>query len=208
MIDVFSETMPSGVIRIGAMESTASARLPALLNLYTQKYPDVHIHLSTGTAGALIKKLERGAVDAIFIAEPLVDERFEAKECFDEALVLITPTSYQKLKDFSQLNNKTLIGFEEGCAYRAYLEDWLKLENIRAKSSLSVNSYLAIFASVAAGTGFAIVPQSVLDLVGTSLPFQQCRLSGKLASIKTLLVWHKNSKSHNFSALSNLLITE
>ena len=204
-VNALSQNVPSGVIRIGAMESTASARLPALLDLYNKKYPDVHVELSTGTAGALLKRLASGAVDVVFVAEPVVDERFETKKCFEESLVLITPNSYPDLPDFSQLKNKTLIGFEVGCAYRAYLESWLDTERISTKGSLSVSSYLAIFACVAAGTGFAVVPQSVLDLVATSSQFQQRKLSGELASIRTLLVWHKNLKSQNFSALYDLL---
>ncbi len=207
-VDALSQNTPSGLIRIGAMESTASARLPNLLNLYNKKYPDVHVELSTGTAAALVNKLERGAVDVIFIAEPMVDTRFETKVCFDEALVLITPNSYPNLSEFSQLKNKTLIGFEIGCAYRAYLENWLKSEKIATKGSLAVSSYLAIFACVAAGTGFAVAPQSVLDLVATSSQFQQSKLSGKLASIKTLMVWNKKLKSQNFSALYNLMASE
>ncbi len=206
VVDAFSQNSPHGVIRIGAMESTAAARLPSLLNLYNKKYPDVHVELSTGTAGALIKRLESGAVDVVFVAEPLIDTRFEVEKCFEESLVLITPNHYPDHRDFSHLENKTLIGFEIGCAYRAYLENWLKSENISPNGSLSVSSYLAIFACVAAGTGFAVVPQSVLDLVATSSQFQQRKLSGEMASIKTLLVWHKNLKSQNFSALHGLLV--
>ena len=42
---------PSGVLRIGTMESTAAARLPEILSRYHQLYPDVEIELETDTAG-------------------------------------------------------------------------------------------------------------------------------------------------------------
>src|SRR6476620_1577730 len=41
---------PTGILRIGTMESTAAMRLPSLLSQFHRQYPDVQIELVTGTS--------------------------------------------------------------------------------------------------------------------------------------------------------------
>ena len=50
---VLSGTAPAGVLRLGALESTAASRLPAILAAYHKAYPDVSVELITGTNDAL-----------------------------------------------------------------------------------------------------------------------------------------------------------
>ncbi|MEH6405338.1 MAG: LysR substrate-binding domain-containing protein [Sneathiella sp.] len=196
---------PKGVFRIGAMESTAAARLPAILNKYTEQYSKVQIQLVTGTAGALTKQLLKNEIEIAFIAEPLIHEQLTTKSVFEEKLILIAPKSYPPLNHVCEVNHKTIIAFEEGCAYRQYLEGWLRDTNIVPGSILSVSSYLAIFACVSAGTGFAIAPQSVLDMVSTHNSFSRYPLPGNLSQIKTMMAWRTNYKSAKLDALKALL---
>jgi len=203
--DALNDGEPTGVFRIGAMESTAAARLPSILNEYTEQYPKVQIQLTTGTAGALTKQLLKNEIEIAFIAEPLVHEQLATCPVFDEKLILIAPKSYPPLNDVCEINNKTIVAFEEGCAYRQYLEGWLRDISIVPGSMLSVSSYLAIFACVSAGTGFAVAPQSVLDMVATQNNFNQYPLSGKLSRIKTMMAWRTNYKSAKLESLKALL---
>ena len=202
--DALNDGEPTGIFRIGAMESTAAARLPAILNLYTEQYPKVQIQLTTGTAGALTKRLLKNEIEIAFIAEPLVHEHLTTRPVFEEKLTLIAPKSYPPLNHVCDVNHKTIIAFEEGCAYRHYLEGWLRDTNIVPGSILSVSSYLAIFACVSAGTGFAIAPQSVLDMVSTRDSFNQYPLPDALSRIKTMMAWRTNYKSAKLDALKAL----
>ena len=60
---------PSGVFRIGTMESTAAARLPENLSRYHELYPDVQIELETDTAGGLMDRLLNYDIEIAFAAE-------------------------------------------------------------------------------------------------------------------------------------------
>ena len=55
--EALNEGKPSGVLRIGTMESTAAARLPEILSRYHRHYPDVEIELETDTARGLLEQL-------------------------------------------------------------------------------------------------------------------------------------------------------
>ncbi len=70
---------------------------------------------------------------------------------------------------------------------------------------ISVGSYLAILACVSAGTGYAVVPQSVLDVIASEAPFQRYPLTGRFSRIKTLLVSRSNYSSSKLNALRELL---
>lgn len=82
----------------------------------------------------------------------------------------------------------TVIAFEAGCAHRGYLKQWLLDAGIVPGGIMAVGSYLAIFACVSAGTGYAVVPQSVLDIVSTKESFRRYSLPDPMSRIKTLLV--------------------
>jgi DNA-binding transcriptional LysR family regulator len=205
--DALNEGKPRGLFRIGTMESTAAARLPETLSNYHTRHPDVRIELETGTTGWLIDRLQAHDVEAAFIAEPLSVEGITTAPVFEEALVLVAPKSFPPLDRPEAISGRTIVAFETGCAYRRYLEDWILDAGIMPGTVMTVGSYLAILACVAAGTGYAVVPQSVLNVVTSQGAFQLHPLPGRYARIKTLLAWRADYCSAKLDALRQLLPT-
>ncbi len=72
---------------------------------------------------------------------------------------------------------------------------------------ITMGSYVAILACVSAGTGFAVVPQCVLDTVLSKGQFQLYPLPDRVARIKTLLAWRSDYQSVKLDALKELLPT-
>ena len=196
---------PSGVFRIGIMESTAATRLPEILSRYHELYPDVQIELETGTAGWLIDRLQNYDIEIAFTAEPVSFDWVTTQPVFEEQLILVAPQSFPPLENTNEISGKTVIAFEAGCAYRRYLEQWLLEAGIIPKSIIAVSSYLAIIACVSAGTGYAVIPQSVLDIVSTKGQFQRYDLPDSVSHIKTLLAWRSDYKSTKLDSLKELL---
>ena len=202
--DAVAQAAPSGSFLIGAMESTAAVRLPEILARYHALNPLVEINLLTDTAGGLIKRLKSREIDVAYIAEPVEEADLLTSPVFVEELVLVTPPSIPRSGGNSALEGHTMIAFEEGCAYRRYLQSWLTEEGIRPDRILSVGSYVAILGCVSAGTGFAVVPRSVLDRVATAGTFQSQTLPEKYQRIRTLLVWRRDYISPKLHALRDL----
>lgn len=203
--EALKEGKPRGVFRIGTMESTAAARLPEILSRYHELYPDVQIELETDTAGGLMEKLLSYDIEIAFLAEPVSFERVDTQPVFEEQLVLVAPKSFPPLANTREISGKTVIAFEAGCAYRRYLEEWLLDAGIVPGSVMAVGSYLAMFACVAAGTGYAVVPRSVLEIVSTKGEFLHYQLPDTVSRIKTLLAWRSDYQSANLIALKGLL---
>ena len=203
--DALASDRPRGVLRLGAMESTAAARLPDILARYHDAHPDVDMVLETGTAAAVLERLRGHEVEAALVAEPIPFRDLEARPVFTESLVLVAPEDYPPLDDPRALDGRTVIAFEDGCAYRAHLEGWLRDGGVRPGGFMAVSSYLAIFACVAAGTGYAVVPASVLAMVAAKGRFRRHPLPGPLAAIRTLLVWRAGPLSPGLEALRDLM---
>ena len=203
--EALNEGKPRGVFRIGTMESTAAARLPEILSRYHQLYPDVKIELKTDTAGGLVDRLLTYDVEIAFVAEPVSFETISTQPVFEEKLVLVAPQSFPPLENTSEISGKTVVAFEPGCAYRRYLEEWLLDSGIVPGGVITMGSYVAILACVSAGTGFAVVPQCVLDTLSSKGQFRLYPLPDKVARIKTLLAWRSDYKSVKLDALKELL---
>lgn len=196
-----------GTLRLGSLESTAGTRLPHLLTRYNQENPAVRIELVTGTTGALIGRLTRHDVEAAFVSEPFHAPGLLSQAIFEEELVLITARHIRSLNSISDTNRLTLIAFARGCSYRRIFEQWQGERGIITPGVLEFTSYPAIVACVAAGTGVAIVPRSVLAGLKSAGSVRAHALPEHLAHSRTHLLWHEGQQSPALRSLRDLLAT-
>ncbi|EDH0317020.1 LysR family transcriptional regulator [Salmonella enterica] len=63
---------PQGLFSLGALESTAAVRIPALLAGFNQRYPKIQFALTTGSSGAMLEGVLEGKLNAAFIDGPLM----------------------------------------------------------------------------------------------------------------------------------------
>lgn len=195
---------PRGVLRIGAMESTAAARLPLLLSRYHHRFPQVQVELLTGTSGALLAKVRSFEIEAAFVADPLTPTELQTQQAFTEELVLISAKDTPPIRTPKDVHNRTLIAFSAGCTYRRLLETWLGASAVMPDRVLELGSYHAIVACVAAGAGIAIMPRSVLEVVHAHDEVAVFALPPQVARSKTCLVW----RTGHFSVALNALRSE
>jgi DNA-binding transcriptional LysR family regulator len=188
-VDELRSGKPQGVFRLGSLESTAGSRLAPILSRYHEQHPGVVVELVTGTTGALLQRVRQAEIEAAFVSEPFTAPDLEALPVFEEELVLITPRSAGAIRKAQDLGNLTMIAFAHGCSYRKRLDDWLGSENVMADRVLEFGSYQGMIACVAAGTGFAVVPRSVLGALQARDKVREHRLPEKIAANRTHLVW-------------------
>jgi DNA-binding transcriptional LysR family regulator len=179
---------PKGMFRLGSLESTAGTRLAPILSRYHSLYPDVVVELATGTTGALITRVTNFDLEAAFVSEPFTAPGLESQPVFEEQLVLVTSKAMPKVSDAEDLGRSTLIAFSQGCSYRKRVEEWLG--GAMPERVLEFASYQAMIACVAAGTGYAIVPKSVLEALHATRNIRQHPLPKRFAHSRTHLVWN------------------
>ena len=192
---------PHGALKLGALESTAATRLPAVLARFHKAHPTVRLELATGTTAALAARVLRGELDAAFIAEPFSARNLEAEPAFAEELVLITPKGHPRVTTARDLREATILAFASGCAYRRRLEAWLGRSSMVAERVMEYGSYHAIVACAAAGCGIAVVPRSVLRVVGAENQVAVHALPQQVSKARTMLIWPRGHQSAALAAL-------
>lgn len=196
---------PHGALRLGALESTAAARLPPVLGAFHGRYPDVSIELATGSTTRLLAMVQRYEVDCALVSEPFHAPDLAAQPVFDEELVLIAAHGATGVMEREHLARCTVVAFATGCSYRRVLEEWYAGMELAPQRILELASYHAIVACVAAGTGIGIMPRSVLQAVHAQAPLQVLALPARHARVKTHLVWQPGQDTPAVQALAQQL---
>jgi DNA-binding transcriptional LysR family regulator len=202
---IVSGGVPRGVLKVGSLESTAASRLPRLLAEFHRSFPEVRLELTTGTNDDLINKVADRRLDAAFTAEPPALRALEHSTVFRERLVLISSLGHPPIKRARDVEGASLIAFPQGCAYRRVLQRWLGVESLVTLRVLELNSYHAIVACVASGTGIALVPESVLDTMPAAAQVLRHAMPKAQADIRTPLVWRHREVSPSVLALRTLV---
>src|SRR5713101_7459964 len=96
--DAVHDAKPRGLLRLGAMESTASIRLPVPMNEYLGRYPEVTLELRTGNTKMLATAVLVGELDAALLAGPVAEAPFETVPIYDEELVIVAAANHLPIK--------------------------------------------------------------------------------------------------------------
>ena len=144
-------------------------------------------------------------MEAAFVAECGDRSRLEALPAFEEVLVVIAPLTHAKIRRPRDARADTVIAFPAGCAYRRRLQAWLAIDGVVPERTLELASYHAIVSCVAAGTGIAFIPRSVLDTVRGVSRVAAYALPSSAAKVATPLIWRKGESSPALDALCCLV---
>ena len=161
---------PGGRLRLGAMESTAAARLPQPLAQLHAQWPGLVLELSTAPSRQLVEQVMSHTIDCALVAWPPpgvdADAPVEHTAVFTETLLLALPADHPPVQTPRDLQLDTLAAFGNGCTYRRMGESFMQQQHSGAVPKvLELASYHAILACVAAGRCAGVVPQAVIDLM-------------------------------------------
>lgn len=163
-----SSDQPSGTIRIGAPESLLAYRLPAILNDYKKRYPQVELVLQPGQCREMRSKLRSGEMDIAFLLDRGDSgEDLMVKKLIEEELVLVAPPGHplsNKETVFpSDLEGETLLKTEAGCSYRDLLDQRLKAHAVHSSTEIEFWNIEAIKNCVMCGLGISYLPRMAVE---------------------------------------------
>jgi DNA-binding transcriptional LysR family regulator len=190
---------PEGLLRLGAMETTAAARLPGVIAAFRRAHPRVELRLRTAPTPTLVQEVLTHQLDAALVSGPLVHPELECRAVVLEELVLISAADWapiEKASDLVRHGPVELFTFREGCSYRQRLFEWLQREGIPIARSSEFGTFEAILGCVAAGMGISLVPRAVIGphLGDTDPSRATLRIHPAppdLARSVTVMIWHR-----------------
>ena len=153
-----------GVLRIGSLQSTASARLPEVLKAYAKRCDRVDIGIETGISADLIEKVLTNRLDGAFVSGADEHPDLDAVSSFVEELVMITPEPYRTIRAYlKETPLPKVLVFKIGCHYRQRLERFLGNHGVAMVNQMEFGTIDGIIGCVAAGLGIALLPRSVVE---------------------------------------------
>jgi LysR family positive regulator for ilvC len=157
---------PTGELRVACTVTACHSVLPKLFARCRERYPRIHLQLSTSDAARCMQALEADEVDLAVVPEP---ERPAAELRFvrlaHTELAFIAPASDPELarrvrQGGSHWNGLPTILPRRGLE-RERIEAWLAQQGARPEIYAEVDGNEAILAMVALGCGVGIVPELV-----------------------------------------------
>jgi LysR family transcriptional regulator, cell division regulator len=115
----------------------------------------------TGTTDELIDQVINYRIDGAFVVGPVEHPAILQQEILKEDLVLIQSSQLQQTCE-TNLSQKPMIVFPQGCMYRALFEQYLRHLGIRPKRILEYTTIEGILSCVKSGLGVSIAAKSLV----------------------------------------------
>jgi DNA-binding transcriptional LysR family regulator len=192
---VIGQGAPRGKLRIGSMETTAALRLPSVLADFHHRHPQVELQLSTGPTNFLIEQVLGHDIDIGLVAGPVGSTELNQLEVFEEELVLVTDLAHPTVEAPQDVQNRTVLTFRSGCAYRNRLERWFEEGQVEP-NVMEFSAFETILSCVGAGMGVTTMPAALLIKRNLLATVRMHTLPTHIARAKTLLVWRKDRSRH------------
>jgi LysR family transcriptional regulator, regulator of the ytmI operon len=153
----------TGHIRLGAIEPSASLRLPSLLVRFFERRPKVRLTLEVGGAVAISHQVASGELDFAVCSPPPAHLGLLFEPLFHETLILLAPRAHPLAASETimpdQLAGQRLLLTERTCAYREATERALLSHGANPYSGIEIGSLEAMRRAVQAGLGVALLPE-------------------------------------------------
>lgn len=195
---VTGDSEPTGVLTIGAPETLCAYRLPAVVEAYRQRYPNVDIIFRPDANSADWNgMLAEGLVDAVLtLSRPYQSTTIHVEHLRKEPIIVAVHPNHRLVKceqiDAEAFRTETLIHTEAGCNYRAIFERLLRNYSVTPANVLEFHSLEAIKQCALTGMGVAVLPQVVIQpelIAGGLVALDVAELEFNIA---TQLIWHKD----------------
>ncbi|MGG3570942.1 LysR family transcriptional regulator [Bacillus gobiensis] len=152
----------SGMIRIGAMEPTASYRIPNLLKPFIKAFPKIQVSIQIENSKTLSKMVKSDEIDLAICTAPDLSSGMHFTPLFSESIALLIPENEQlggqetiTLKD---IENEEILITTAVCPFRRNLEKQMIDKGIRPNYQMEISHMPALKFYAQAGFGIAAVP--------------------------------------------------
>jgi LysR family transcriptional regulator, cell division regulator len=182
-----------GSLRLGSMETTAAARLPALLRAYVPAHRHVDVAIETGTTRTLTQAVLEYRLDGAFVAGPVEVDELEQTVAFVEELVLVSSPEHKSVTAALQEGRiPKVFVFRVGCSYRQKLERFLAARGLTLVNQLEMGTLEGIIGCVSAGLGITMMPFSVVQAYAKRREVAVHRLAPPDARVETVFITRRD----------------
>ncbi len=153
-----------GRIRLGAVGSTLTGLMPAVLTVIRQRYPNLHIEIVSGFSADLLPQVSSRSLDAAIISDynsSLRDIRW--RPFLRERLVIIAPPDAREDNPKQLAQKYSFIRYSPNAAVGRVIDAAIKQAKLDIRETMQLDWLEAIVAMVQHGHGISIVPERQIE---------------------------------------------
>lgn len=178
----------AGTLRLGAVETAAAFRVPALMGRLSRDYPDLAIELKTGTSHDIVRAVKALKLDVAIVSGAIADPALAATVLDEDELVIVQAAHANEPQISRKNPPRALYVYRQGCAFRAALEAWLYSLKAAPRTISEIGSLDGILAHVASGKGVTALPRKMVEMHSLKRELRCLPLPGKYRRIVTCAV--------------------
>jgi DNA-binding transcriptional LysR family regulator len=149
-----------GRIRLGAVGSTLTGLMPAVLTVIRRRYPNLHIEIVSGFSDDLLRQVDNRSLDAAIISDydsSLRDIRW--RPFLRERLVIIAPPDAREDSPKRLAQRYPFIRYSQNAPVGRVIEAAIRQARLEVRETMRLDWLEAIEAMVHHGHGISIVPE-------------------------------------------------
>ncbi len=187
-----SRTGVTGPLRVGAIPTILPYFLAGLLRGFTERYPEVDLHVREGTTSELVQQVLEGLLDVAVLSLPAEGAGLVMRELFRDPLYLAVPENHplaQREKvHLRSLSDQRLLILKDGHCLRDETLAICSRARARFEGHFEADQLLTIFEWIRTGFGVSIVPGMARSLChGCRLVEIEPRASRRIGYIRLQL---------------------
>ena len=150
----------AGRVRLGAIEPTASHRLPAIVTAFYRERPNLHLVIEAGGAERLQRLVAEGELDFSISSPPTLASDLQFEPLFEEPIGVLIPRRHplasRRRIEPEDLQKYPVVLTDRGCAYRRTIEGALRGTTL--PSVIQVANTVVMRELIVAGLGVGLLP--------------------------------------------------
>lgn len=152
-----------GPLRLGAIPTILPFFLAPLLKEFTQRYPDVDLHLREGATSELVEQVLDGTMDVAVVSLAVEGAGLVMKELFRDPLYLAVPEghplAHSPKVQLRRMSQERLLILKDGHCLRDETLAICDHAKARFAARFEVDQFLTIFELIRGGFGVSVVPE-------------------------------------------------
>ena len=155
----------SGQLRVGAEQCLGVVDVPALLERFHRRYPQVTIHFTQAGSYVLLDMVRAGELDAAFVASSDHLGALDRVEIGRRPILLLCPPDHplatQAKADWTDLEGLDYVDFHDSWAVRSINDEVCRSHGVHRRVRCTVDDIHTLLDLVHRGLGAALVPQTI-----------------------------------------------
>lgn len=191
-------TVEAGTLKLGIFPTLGPYLLPYLVPLIRDRYPQLKLLLFEEKSDTLLARLDKGTLDAAFLALPVKDDRLQSEFLFREPFLMAVPADHPLANHGSvtldDLRTHTLMLLEEGHCLRNQALEVCQLSGAQETSEFRATSLETLRQMVIAGMGATLLPALAINSSGSEPQnMRLLRFQDEEPSREIGLIWRRTS---------------